>query len=237
MNAGQLALGFPVLERDPAQTLIAVSCQAAARAALAQWRDWPGGTLLLVGDAGAGKSHLAAVWAQDTSARAIDLASEALALISGGYVVAQTLIVEDVDRWIEERAQHVEAALIALLDAVKAERTGPLLLTARARSPEWPVTTPDLASRLAVPPVVEIEAATDEDLAAVFEKQLADRRATPGPGLTEYVLRRAHRSFGALERLAGGLDTLALERKQRISRNLARELLGEHEGGEEADHD
>ena len=237
MKAGQLALGFPVLERDPAQTLIAVSSQAAARAALAQWRDWPGGTLLLVGDAGAGKSHLAAVWAQDTAARAIDLALEAGALIGGGDFDARTLVVEDVDRRIGEPTQHVEAALIALLDAVKAERTGPLLLTARVRPPKWAVRTPDLVSRLAVPPVVEIEAATDEDLASVFEKQLADRGATPAPGLTEYVLRRAHRSFGALERLAGGLDTLALERKQRISRNLARELLGEPESGEEGDHD
>ncbi|MGD2133621.1 MAG: hypothetical protein PVI23_12575 [Maricaulaceae bacterium] len=237
MSDRQLALGFPSLERDPVETLADVACQAAAKAALANWRNWPGGALLLVAPRGAGKSHLGAVWAEEAGARRLDVGTEAAELVAGSTQWTGPVFVDDADRHVAARTPHVEAGFIALLDRVKAGALGPALLTARERPNKWPVETPDLASRLGLPPIVEIDAPSEEDLALVFEKLLKDRGADPTARLTTYVLRRAPRSFSGLEEIAAKLDALALQRKQKITRSLACALFGDEdeEGEDERD--
>lgn len=215
----QLALDFPTLARDPAETHVEASCQQAARAALGAWREWPGGLLALVGPEGAGKSHLATLWAREAGARTVDP--------DGRDLPSGALLVEDADRGFPERR------LLALIDAVREGRSGPLLVTARSTPGDWwGAGLPDLASRLALLPVVRIEDPPDEDLAAVFAKHLGDRGAEAPQTLVEYVVRRIERSFASARKAAQILDRAALERKQRISRKLAADVLGE--GGFEA---
>ncbi len=209
----QLALDFPALDRDPAATHVEASCQMAAQSALDAWREWPGGLLTLVGPEGAGKSHLAALWARSTGARRLEPQGEELP--------AGPAFIEDADRTVPDRR------LLALIDAVRDGRGGPLLVTARSAPGDlWTVDLPDLASRLALAPTVRIADPTDEDLAAVFAKHLGDRGAEAPQTLVDYVVRRIERSFAAAQRAAQVLDRIALERKQRISRKLAAEVLG-----------
>jgi chromosomal replication initiation ATPase DnaA len=209
----QLALDFPALARDPAAVHVETSCQSAARAALAAWREWPGGLLLLVGPEGGGKSHLAALWAREVGAVIVDGAQ--------GDPPAGPFVLEDAERAVSERR------LLAVIDAVRDGRSGPVLVTSRSAPGDgWTAALPDLGSRLALMPAVRIEDPTDEDLAAVFAKHLGDRGAEAPQTLVDYVVRRIERSFAAARKAAQILDRAALERKQRISRKLAAEVLG-----------
>lgn len=224
----QLALDFPTLVRDLEATNVEARCQKAAREALGAWRAWPGGLLLLVGPEGAGKSHLAALWARETGA--------SMLAPDDGEPPQGPLAIDDVDRIVPERR------LLALIDAVREGRCGPLLATARSVPGEgeaangaaseaasgalWTPGLPDLASRLALMPTVRIEDPSDEDLAAVFAKHLGDRGAEAPQTLVDYVVRRIERSFAAARKAAQILDRAALERKQRISRKLAADVLG-----------
>jgi AAA+ superfamily predicted ATPase len=68
---------------------------AAALAQVDAWRDWPFGKLVLVGPEGAGKTHLAHVWAARAGARIVAAADLDEALIAED---AGALAVEDADR-------------------------------------------------------------------------------------------------------------------------------------------
>ncbi len=214
----QLALDLPALAREPALTHVDASCQRAAYAALCGWREWPGGMLALVGPEGAGKSHLAALWMGMSGARRLR-ENEA------GIEEEGPCVVEDADR-------HAlpERLLLRLIDAARGGAAGPVLFTARRPPRAWPARLPDLASRLALMPVASIGDPTDSDLGAVFAKHLGDRGAEATTPLVEYVVRRIERSLAAAHALAVSLDRSALERKQRITRRLARDLLGAEEG-------
>jgi chromosomal replication initiation ATPase DnaA len=209
----QLALDFPALDRDPAATHVDASCQRAALSALGEWRSWPGGMLALVGPEGAGKSHLAALWSGMTGAR--PLPPHVLSRAGQGAHV-----VEDADR-----GEIPERELLALIDEVRAGAAGPVLFTARSAPRAWPVALPDLVSRLALMPVATIGDPTDEDLGAVFAKHLGDRGVEATSALVDYVIRRVERSFAAAQEVAAALDRMALERKQAVSRALAREVV------------
>jgi chromosomal replication initiation ATPase DnaA len=60
---------------------------------------------------------------------------------------------------------------------------------------------------------------------------VADRGAEASQALVDYVVRRIERSFEAAQVAAEELDRAALERKQRITRKLAAQVLGEPQGG------
>ena len=55
----------PCFDRDD---FLVSTANEAAVAAVRAWPDWPSRTLLLVGPSGSGKSHLAAIWAEDVGA-------------------------------------------------------------------------------------------------------------------------------------------------------------------------
>jgi chromosomal replication initiation ATPase DnaA len=169
--------------------------------------------LALVGPLGSGKSHLATLWVRSAGGRVLDPASN--------ETPEGPALLEDADQ-----DDVPERRLLALIEAVREGRSGPLLITARSAPPEWRVELADLASRLALTPSVAIEDPTDKDLAAVFAKHLGDRGVEAPSTLVDYVVRRIERSFAAAQNASQVLDKIALERKQRITRKLAAEVLG-----------
>src|SRR5215813_8593472 len=97
-----LALGFR--ERFGREDFLAGPSNAAALALIERWPDWPGRAVALVGPEGAGKSHLAAIWAQESGARF--LAGRALADANLPAALATgALVVEDLAApAVDERA-------------------------------------------------------------------------------------------------------------------------------------
>jgi chromosomal replication initiation ATPase DnaA len=104
---------------------------AAALAMVEGWRDWPFGKLVLVGPEGAGKTHLAHVWAAQSGARVIvaeELSEADVAQARGAMAV------EDVDRIAGDLA--AETCLFHLHNAL-AQLGAPMLLTARRPPAQW----------------------------------------------------------------------------------------------------
>ncbi len=179
--------------------------------------DWPAPVVVLVGPAGSGKTHLARVW-QDMSAavspRPGHLAAAALDLAEHGPVV-----IDDADALPID-----EAGLFHLINAVRSSGTH-LLLTASTSPAAWPITLPDLASRLKAAAIVEIGAPDDMLLEGVLTKLFADRQVDVEPSVVQYVVKRMERSLEAAGKLVAELDRLALARKSRITRALAAEVV------------
>jgi chromosomal replication initiation ATPase DnaA len=189
-----------------------------ALALIDRWPDWPARLVALVGPEGAGKSHLAAIWAKAAGGRvisshAIEAAAVPQALATGA------LVIEDAGR-----GDFDEAALFHLLNLAK-EQQAYVLITARQPPASWPIALPDLASRLRALPVVTLEAPDDALLLAVLVKLFADRQLAIDDRLIDFLIHRIERSVAAARRAVADLDSEALRLKRPVNRALAAEIL------------
>ncbi|WP_299679491.1 chromosomal replication initiator DnaA [uncultured Roseobacter sp.] len=181
--------------------------------------------LVLTGPDGAGKTHLAHVWAAQHKARIIaarDLRSADVPGLAEGAVA-----VEDVPTIASE--PQAQNALFHLHNMVLAEGH-PLLLTGRGPVRDWGITLPDLASRIAAAPAATLELPDDTLLAAVLAKLFSDRQLMPKADLIPYLILRMDRSFAAARDLVESLDAASLAQKRPISRTLAGPLLDKGQG-------
>jgi chromosomal replication initiation ATPase DnaA len=214
----QLALALGHTDSFAREDFLAGPTNTDALAMIEHWPDWPSRALVLVGPEGAGKSHLAAIWADTAGARF--LAARALAEADLLAALATgALVVEDA-----EAGTFDERALFHLLNLTREEEAF-LLLTTRAAPTVWPVRIPDLASRLRAMPQVALGAPDDALLRAVLVKLFADRQLRVDDAMVGYIATRIERSFAAARDIVTALDREALQQKRPVNRALAAELL------------
>jgi len=214
----QLALALGFRERFGREDFLAGPSNAAALALIERWPDWPAPVMALVGQDGAGKSHLAAIWAQSAGARAIAAHAVTPASVPAALATG-ALVVEDLQAGTAD-----EAALFHLLNLAR-EQGAFLLITARTAPGGWPIALRDLASRLRALPVVTLAPPDDALLRAVLVKLFADRQLAVDEGLVGYLASRIERSFAAARAIVDELDDAALRQKREVNRTLAAELL------------
>ena len=216
----QLTLDWPHQPSFAREDFIAAPSNREALRVIEQWPNWAGHMLLLVGPEGAGKSHLASLWAE--TAGAIVVRGEALAAagIEVG-VQCSALLIEDADR--------TDHALDILFHLVIAELLNGawLLLTARSAPDGWTLKIPDLLSRLRLAPIVRLKTPDTELTEAVLFKLFSDRQLQVDPYVITYIALRIERSLGAARKVVDALDREALARGRRVTRAMAAELLRE----------
>ena len=214
----QLALALPHAESFARDDFLTGTSNADALATIERWPDWADRVLALTGPEGAGKSHLAAIWAEKAGARRVSARALGETDLLGSLATG-ALVVEDAPAELDERA------LFHLLNLVR-EEDGYLLLTARSAPATWGVALPDLVSRLRALPVVTVSAPDDALLRAVMVKLFADRQLSVDESLIAYLATRIERSFAAAREAVAQLDREALRQKRGVTRALAAELLG-----------
>lgn len=216
--ARQLTFDLPVRPALGREDFFVSPANALALAALDAAADWPQGKMLLIGPEGAGKSHLAQVWAGAESARVVAAAELAALPLPD----PAPLVVEDADRIAGDRA--AEVALFHLHNHMLSGRAR-LLITARAAPRSWGLTLPDLASRMEATASAQLLPPDDALLAAVLVKLFADRQIAVAPALIPWLVQRMDRSFAAARRLVAELDARSLARGGPVTRALAAEIL------------
>jgi chromosomal replication initiation ATPase DnaA len=216
----QLALALGHTESLAREDFLEGPSNASALALVERWPDWPAPAMALVGPAGSGKSHLAAIWARAAGARVT--AGRALEDISVPHALATgALVVEDIDdRRLDERA------LFHLLNLAR-EQQASLLFTSGTAPVRWAISLRDLTSRLRALPVVTLAAPDDALLRAVLVKLFADRQLAVEENLVAYLATRIERSFAAARAAVEHIDREALRQKRPVTRALATELFRE----------
>ncbi|HEY4164696.1 MAG TPA: DnaA/Hda family protein [Dongiaceae bacterium] len=212
MPAEQLSFPLPIRIAMGAADFVVSESNRDAVAWLDRWPEWPGSILAIYGPAGCGKTHLAHVW---------QMRSHAVFLPDDGFnrLPSDANVVLDGRRLAEEdlfhRINHVRSRGLSLL------------ILDREPPARWPVSLPDLASRLAGLPSIAVQAPDDALLEAILHKHFSDRQIRVTPEVVAYLVRRIERSFAAAEQVATKLDRLALSRGSAISIKLAREIFDE----------
>ncbi len=211
-----LALDHPVsFARDD---FLAGPPNAAALTLVERWPDWPNRVIALLGPEGAGKSHLAAIWAEVAGARRLSARYLGDADLPAAFATG-ALVLEDL-----EPAGINERALFHLLNLAREEHAY-VLLTARQSPASIAVTIRDLSSRLRSIPTVALAAPDDALLRALIVKLAADRQIAVDRALVSYLVNRIERSFAAVRQAVVRLDEEAIRRQRPITRALAAELF------------
>ena len=185
-------------------------------AALEDWQNWPSGALAIVGGAGAGKTHLAHVFAALSGARVVDGAS--LDPGSADNLAIAPLAIDGADLVGDDTCLFHIYNLMA-------QRGHPLLMTATHAPARWEIQLPDLISRLGTVPIAEIPQPDDMLLTAVLAKHFADRGIAPPVQLIPYLVARIERSMGAAAQVVADLDQRALSEGRPIGVRLAAQVL------------
>lgn len=234
----QLVLALPHRPAQEAEDFLVSRSNATAVDLVDGWPGWPLPAALVVGPAGAGKSHLANVWRLRSGAGRIS-AARLDEMAVAVFEARRTLVVEDVDRGIGS-----ERVLFHLLNLAR-EKAGSILLTSRVAPGEIDITLPDLRSRLrAIPPVMI--AAPDEDLIrSVLVKLFSDRQLAVEPHVVSHLARHMDRSMDTALRVVAACDQLSLAMQRKVTRAVAATALatvagdgrdeGPDAGEEEAD--
>lgn len=216
----QLSFDLPVITAHGRDDFFVSAANAAAVAMIEGWADWPARKLALVGPAGSGKTHLVHVWSGLSGARivrATDLPDQDIAELATGPVAVEDCCAIAGQRDLEEALFHLHNLCLA--------EGYSLLLTARTAPNYWPLSLPDLASRVQATPTVTLHPPDDALLSAVLMKLFHDRQISPTPDLVPFLTRRIDRSFEAAHDIVSALDAAALDAGRAINRTLARELL------------
>jgi chromosomal replication initiation ATPase DnaA len=214
----QLAFALPHAESLTRDNFLEGPANAAGLALVDGWPDWPNRIMLLVGPEGSGKSHLAAIWAEQAGARSIP-AHALTAVAVPGALATGALVVEDL------RSPDLdERALFHLMNLAR-EEAAFVLITARTPPTALQIELHDLRSRLRAVPTVLLLPPDDQLFRALIVKFCADRQLIVDETVVSYLASRIERSYAAVRQAVELLDTEALRLGRPVTRALAADLL------------
>ena len=193
----QIALPLNWPVADREEDFLLSECNRAAFDHLRRWSLWPVMATIVTGPRKSGRSLLGRIFVRKTGGRLFDNAED-----------------------------HEEEALFHAWNDAQARRK-PLLIVADSPPPRWQVTLPDLRSRLAATPSVEIGPPDDALIGQLIVKLLGDRGIAAPPELGDYLVPRIERSYVAVQSVVDILDRVTLSHHKRMTIPLAKRALDE----------
>jgi chromosomal replication initiation ATPase DnaA len=221
----QLAIDLPHRPSFGRADFLVSACNSEAFGWIERWPDWPAPALVLYGPPRSGKSHLAQLWRERSGG--VLVTGDALGSLMPDRLAASGAVA------VDEAGAAPEQALLHLCNCCREAGAG-FLVVAREAPASWPLSLPDLASRLRAMPAVAIAMPDDALLGAVLVKHFADRQVSIEPRVIAYLLRRMERTFAAAALIAERLDRLTLGSRRPIGLARARQALSEVVGAAES---
>jgi hypothetical protein len=182
---------------DKEEDFLLSDCNRAAFDHLRRWSLWPVMATMITGPRKSGRSLLGRIFVRKTGGRLFDNAES-----------------------------HDEEALFHAWNDAQARRR-PLIVIADAPPPHWRVELPDLRSRLAATPQVEIAAPDDVLIGQLIVKLLGDRGIAAPPDLPDFLVPRIERTYIAVLGVVDVLDRVTLSHHKRMTVPLAKKALDE----------
>jgi chromosomal replication initiation ATPase DnaA len=193
----QIALPLDWPVADGDEDFLLSQANGAAFEHLRRWSVWPVMATLLTGPRKSGRSLLGRIFVRKTGGRLFD-----------------------------DAETHDEEAIFHAWNEAQ-EKRKPLLLIADAPPPFWQVGLPDLRSRLAATPHIEIAEPDDALVGSLVVKLLGDRGIATPAELPGYLVPRIERSYVAVQQVVEALDRAVLSHHRRMTVAMARKALSE----------
>jgi chromosomal replication initiation ATPase DnaA len=143
---------------------------------------------------------------------------------SGRSLLGRIFVRKTGGRLFDEAEQHDEETLFHAWNDAQARRK-PLLIVADAAPPAWRIALPDLRSRIAATPLIEIGPPDDALVGQLVVKLLGDRGIAAPAELAAYLAARIERSYVSALMVVDILDRVMLSHHRRLTVPLARRAL------------
>ena len=218
----QMPLNMPFPKLQGRDDFIIGSCNTLAAAWINRWPDWPkpGHSLNLVGPAGSGKSHLAAIWQEMCGARLCDHPAKLASVMA--YDEVPLVVLDKIDGALD----WPEDTLFHLFNRCDVEAGGFLMLSEQPVAQiHWDLA--DLRSRMRSVATASIDLPDDALVYALLEKYFTDRQLLAPPSMLRYLVSHMERSFDAIQTIGAALDRRSIADKKPLSVGLARLALDE----------
>jgi chromosomal replication initiation ATPase DnaA len=230
--AEQLSFALPLrpaLDRD---AFMVTSSNGEAVSLIDHAAQWESPVQWIYGPAGCGKTHLAAVLAQDFNV--LTLNAQALAqnpdleALLRGENGANMVVMEALD----SLQMSDEESLFHVLNHTR-HNTGQtrqkLLLLSREPAARLSVTLPDLASRLKAVPAIAMGSPDDALVGGLLAKLFADLQLRVDDKVIAYMVPRIERDFAAMGRLVTAIDQRALTLKKPVTVRLVAAIMSAYD--------
>lgn len=189
------------------------------------WPDWTQRQYLLYAPSGYGKTHLAHIFQQKTSALYISATSlDTEELIEYFKIKKGTIILDNI------QSIKNEEALFHLYNHIKSEGLYALYISDK-KPAHLSLTLPDLSSRLKTLPIIEIETADDMLLEAVVTKWLGDLQIKISKEVFKYLLTQIPRNLSDVKIFMQKINEISLREKRNITIPFVKQVIGSLYGG------
>ena len=206
----QLSLDLPYRTAYGREAFWVAPCNEQAVAWIDKYPDWPVPAVFIYGPAGSGKTHLVHLFTT--------------AVVDARYLTSdyrppfqKKIAVENVDKLASEEA------LLHLFNFIK-ELGGNLLLTGRT-APRFSL--PDLQSRMALIPKIEIMMPDEKAIRMVAKKAFEDRHIMVEENVLNYLSIHLTRSFSLLQQVVALADKKALSAGRKITIPILKQTIDE----------
>lgn len=213
----QLVLDIPARAALGREDFLVGDCNAEAVAVIDCFPDWRNTVVVVIGPTGSGKTHLARVFAERSGAVLSDARSLGDDTVAG-LLDHGAAVIEDIAPPLDERA------LFVAVDGAQRRRV-PLMLTSSLAIADWPISRPDIVSRLKLATIVHMSLPDDDLISGLIVKHFADRQLRVSPEVVRYLVTRIERSFTSVRDIVDRLDRRSLSLRRPITTGLAREVL------------
>ena len=206
----QLSLDLPYRVAYGREAFWVAPCNAQAVAWIDKYPDWPVPAVFICGPSGSGKTHLVHLFTENV----IDGR-----LLTSDYrpPFQKKIAIENVDKLASEEA------LLHLFNFIK-ELGGNLLLTARS-VPRFSL--PDLQSRMALVPKIEIEMPDEQVIQMVAKKAFEDRHILVEESVLNYLATHLTRSFPLVQQVVELADKKSLSEGRKITIPILKQVIDE----------
>lgn len=219
-------LAIPLAQQEmhsyAAEDYIVSPANEAAYRQVMRWPDWPAHAVWLCGPEASGKSHLAALWQQQTGAQFLTPQTLPQWQQSNRDQQSVRCILEQAETALTD--DQSAQALFHLLNQL-ALHDGALLLTSHQPPAKLAIPLADLRSRLLALPVARLHSPDDDLLRSVWFKQFADRQLHVSAQVVDYLMLHCERSFRAIRHHVMAIDQAAMQEKRNITIPFLKSLL------------
>ncbi|MDR2646248.1 MAG: hypothetical protein LBC04_03700 [Holosporaceae bacterium] len=191
---------------------------------LVKWPAWGSSGLIIYGESGAGKTHLASLWAR--TAGAVYILKESLNHSPRDlFAMENNFVIDNCEDFIGASCPKFSHDwMFHFLNIVK-EKNKFLLLLSRTHQSFWSIELEDLRSRLLAIPSVNIAVPGDDLLLKISQKIAKDLEITIPDDAMRYILNTMERKVSFIADILKELDKLSLQQKKRLSLSYVRGSL------------
>lgn len=204
----QLPLIFSYRKAFGREDFVVAPCNQEAVSWIDKWPNWPVPAVLIYGESGSGKTHLASIFSE-YRLDAKELTDDFMPFFQ------KKIVVENLENLSSE------IALFHLFNFVR-DLGGSLLLTAR-RVPEFAL--PDLRSRMMAVPKAPIGMPDENFVLAVLAQAFEERHILVDESVLSYAVRHMSRSFRDIRQVIATADALSLAEGRKITVPVMREAI------------